>query len=818
MADLKAMEIQPSLLLRPGSDSRPRVARTVTRVLGKPINRLLGLKELDALYCEAIHVHGAAKNGAAFLDRALDKLQVQTHLTPNLDGVPTEGPLVFVANHPYGGIEGLALVRELMRVRPDIKVLANRLLSRVVELDDVSIWVNPFGGEAAQKSNIGALREALRYVRKGGALLVFPAGEVSHLKARAKFDWSVLDPKWQASIARLIQAAKATVVPMYIEGRNSNLFQLAGLISPLLRTALLPRELLARRKSTLHARVGRAITPEQYERYAEPEKLIGFLRLATYALAGTRGASRPNGHDKAIDRNSANGASDANGMASAKGSSEAKSSSVTNGSGHANGSNKESQSSNANNANGSNHAHNANIKNGSNEASSHAKCMDRPSDSSDWSGANDKPDPNAAFADKRAPIAPAADRDLVAQEIARLEPRRKLHASGEFEVYCAYASEAPIVMHEIGRLREETFRAVGEGTGRALDLDAYDDDYRHLFLWHKGEQRIIGAYRLGTTDDIMAATGETGLYTRSLFRYSSRFIHDLGPAIELGRAFVARDFQRGYMPLMLLWQGIGRFLAKHPKYVAMFGPVSISADYSPVSRYVMARRLLSATKGRENASANKSRAHAVPQIAPMNLSRVADTEARGAFASQAEPAELGHSKFREAAKKLGASKLREAANRLRSSASRHDNPTGNFRVKKRGIAGVDLESLEALAANSNDLCNLISGIDPTGQGLPVLLRQYLKLNGRVLAFNLDADFGDSLDALLVVDLRDCEPKDLRRILGNEGFEAFTNLHGQPGLGADPTEPAEQVGNAAWGLAGFNNTSLPLVSKPGIKRA
>ncbi len=706
-----AMEIQPSLLLRPGSDSRPRVARTVTRVLGKPINRLLGLKELDALYCEAIHVNGAAKNGAAFLDRALDKLQVQTRLTPNLDSVPASGPLVIVANHPYGGIEGLALVRELMRVRPDVKVLANRLLSRVVELDDVSIWVNPFGGEAAQKSNIGAMREALRYVRKGGALLVFPAGEVSHLKARAKFDWSVLDPKWQPSIARLIMAAKATVVPMYIEGRNSNLFQLAGLISPLLRTALLPRELLARRKSTLNVRVGRAITPEQYERYAEPEKLIGFLRLATYALAGTRGANRPSGHDQTIDRNSANGESHANDE------------------GH----------------------------------------LSRAKDPNNWSGANDKPDPNAAFADKRAPIAPAADRELVAQEIARLEPRRKLHASGEFEVYCAYASEVPTVMHEIGRLREETFRTVGEGTGRALDLDAYDDYYRHLFLWHKGEQRIIGAYRLGTTDDIMAATGEAGLYTRSLFRYSARFIHDLGPAIELGRAFVARDFQRGYMPLMLLWQGIGRFLAKHPKYVAMFGPVSISADYSPVSRYVMARRLLSATKKR--ASEHQPTHHQANAIQNLHPSRI--------------------SKLRATA---GAS-LDKTLSKL-SSASRHDNPTGNFRVKKRGIAGVDLESLEALAANSNDLSNLISGIDPTGQGLPVLLRQYLKLNGRVLAFNLDAAFGDSLDALLVVDLRDCEPKDLRRILGNEGFEAFTTLHGQPGLGADPTEPAEQDGNAA----------------------
>lgn len=691
------METTNRLLLEP-TEGQPRVARTAARLLGRPLNRLLGLDELDALYGETRRAHGTAhggavsndrdaSRGAAFLDQALAKLQVDTHVAPSLDGVPATGPLVVVANHPYGGIEGLALVRELMRVRPDVKVMANRLLSRVVELDAFSIWVNPFGGAAAQKSNIGAMRDALGYVKAGGALLVFPAGEVSHLKARAKFDWSVLDPAWQPSIARLIMKSGATVLPMHIEGRNSNLFQLAGLISPILRTALLPRELLGRRRSTLRARVGRPIAPEQWARYDDPEKLIKFLRLATYALSGTCG---PEGGP---------------------------------GGGFA------------------------------------ALAADEPE-------AKSLGDVRRAFeatsSDTREPVAAAADPADVEAEIRALPAGRQLHASGPLEVHYAYASEIPTVMHELGRLREATFRAVGEGTGRPLDLDAYDDHYRHLFLWHRTERRIVGAYRLGATDDILATSGELGLYTRSLFRYSARFVKDLGPAIELGRAFVVKDFQKSYLPLMLLWQGIGRFLVAHPRYVTLFGPVSISADYSPVSRYVMARRLLSATGGpRAQREVEGEPAAKVKRFAKHLADPFESTRRRLPFGSKS---------------------IRSSS----SSQSRRfpfkspDNPTGNYRVDNKSVAGVDLETLESLAKSSNDLCQLIANIDPTGQGLPVLLRQYLKLNGRVLAFNLDRAFGDSLDALLVVDLRDTEPRDLKRILGAEGYEVFVQHHGVPG--------------------------------------
>jgi len=156
-----------------------------------------------------------------------------------------------------------------------------------------------------------------------------------------------------------------------------------------------------------------------------------------------------------------------------------------------------------------------------------------------------------------------------------------------------------------------------------------------------------------------------------------------------------------------------------------------------VSRYVMAKRLLSATTRR-------------PGRLPSALSDKASRL----------PGALG-----------------EQVGRLAATAGRsRTRPTGNVRLP-RSIAGVDLESLADLARTTNDLSNLIAGIDPSGQGLPVLLRQYLKLNGRVLAFNLDESFGNTLDALLVVDLRDTAPRDLQRILGAEGYAAFAAEHG-----------------------------------------
>jgi putative hemolysin len=163
--------------------------------------------------------------------------------------------------------------------------------------------------------------------------------------------------------------------------------------------------------------------------------------------------------------------------------------------------------------------------------------------------------------------------------------------TGQDSVVLAKAHQVPQVMHEIGRLREIAFRSVGEGTGREIDLDEYDSYYDHLFVWSKGRREIVGAYRLGATDWILEKYGKQGLYTSTLFDFQDGFFRRIGPALELGRSFVRVECQGAINALPLLWKGIGQFILRHPKYKILFGPVSISNDYHPLSRHMMVNYL-----------------------------------------------------------------------------------------------------------------------------------------------------------------------------------------------------------------------------------
>ena len=142
---------------------------------------------------------------------------------------------------------------------------------------------------------------------------------------------------------------------------------------------------------------------------------------------------------------------------------------------------------------------------------------------------------------------------------------------------------------KLGRLREITFRAAGEGTGRSADLDQFDAYYWHLLLWNKEKQEMAGAYRAGNTDEIIRAHGVKGLYTNTVFRYNEQLFLKIGSALELGRSFVRPEYQRQYAPLLLLWKGIARFVAAHPETPVLFGAVSISNEYSSVSREMIVR-------------------------------------------------------------------------------------------------------------------------------------------------------------------------------------------------------------------------------------
>ncbi len=129
----------------------------------------------------------------------------------------------------------------------------------------------------------------------------------------------------------------------------------------------------------------------------------------------------------------------------------------------------------------------------------------------------------------------------------------------------------PTLLDELGRLREITFRAAGEGTGRSADLDQFDAYYWHLLLWNKEKQELAGAYRAGNTDEIIRSHGINGLYTNTVFRYDEQLFLKIGSALELGRSFVRPEYQRQYAPLLLLWKGIARFVAAHPETPVLFG-------------------------------------------------------------------------------------------------------------------------------------------------------------------------------------------------------------------------------------------------------
>jgi putative hemolysin len=303
-------------------------------------------------------------------------------------------------------------------------------------------------------------------------------------------------------------------------------------------------------------------------------------------------------------------------------------------------------------------------------------------------------------------IAPAIDQELLLADLGGLPAQRCLAENGEFAVYAGRAHEIPNLLQEVGRLREITFRATGEGTGKHTDLDTFDSYYWHLLLWHKEKHQLVGAYRAANTAEVIAQHGVKGLYTNTLFHYHPRLFDKLGPALELGRSFVRVEYQRQYAPLLLLWKAIARFVLLRPETPVLFGAVSISNTYNRASREL---------------------------IYSFFESRMRQDELAG-LVTPRRPFRPG---------RLRRWDCRAACNALR-----------------------DVE----------ELSKPIADVEVDGKGLPILLKQYAKVGGKFVGFNVDRKFSDVLDGLVVVDLRETEPTVLERYMGREGVAAFRRHH------------------------------------------
>ena len=178
--------------------------------------------------------------------------------------------------------------------------------------------------------------------------------------------------------------------------------------------------------------------------------------------------------------------------------------------------------------------------------------------------------------------------DLFIREVNALrEADGRLLESKNYEVFFASAKEIPNLLHEIGRLREITFRDVGEGTNKEIDLDQFDKDYHHLLLWDREAKLLAGAYRMGLGNEIYKKNGIHGFYIQTLFRIEPELHQMMSNTIEMGRAFIIGEYQQKPMPLFLLWKGIVHVTLRYPEYKYLMGGVSISNKFSDFSKSLM---------------------------------------------------------------------------------------------------------------------------------------------------------------------------------------------------------------------------------------
>jgi putative hemolysin len=566
--------------------------------------KLIPLREARELYRRVRNAPQGFRLEALLAEMDIE-LNVQVS---DLARIPAKGPLVAVANHPLGVLDGAALGVLVSRVRPDVRVLTNSLLDSIPELHEHCIFVDPFRAACAAGKHVEGLEEAIEWLRQGGALAVFPAGEVSQWNMR---QGQITDPAWNYVATCLVHSTGATALPVYFCGHNSVTFQLLGLINPRLPMLFLLQEFLQQRGSKVKVRIGTPIAAESVSGKSD-EAATEYLRRRTYLLAhrGKRTLSLPSKLRSALPH--------------------------------------------------------------------------RP----------------------REPIAAAIPSSLVIADIHALSGDRLLTENADFAVYAARAPELPHLLDELGRLREVTFRAASEGTGRSRDLDQFDSYYWHLLLWNKQKQQLAGAYRAGNTDEIIRKHGIKGLYTHTVFRYDEQLFLKIGPALELGRSFVCTEYQRQYAPLLLLWRGIARFIALHPETPILFGAVSISNEYTRTSREMIVRYFEQREEGREF----------------VDLIR----------------------------------------------------PRTPFRVPK--LRRWDCRAVCSALRDLDELAESISDVEIDGKGVPILIKQYAKIGGKLVGFNLDRKFSDVVDGLVIVDLRQTDPPVLERYMGKAGYDAFCRFH------------------------------------------
>jgi len=405
-------------------------------------------------------------SGFDFVEQGLDHFEFGVTVSDREhERIPAWGRVVIVANHPIGSLDGLALLKLVGEVRRDVKVVANDVLAVVEPLRSLLLPVDNMGSRTARDN----LRAIEQHLLNDGAVIIFPAGEVSRMGAMG-----VRDGRWRHGFLRFAAKTRAPILPMFVDARNSALFYSLSMVAKPLSTLWLVREMFKHNSQSVRVRIGHAIDFDVYNNLPlDSRAKVKLFRRHLYKIGKNRGEG----------------------------------------------------------------------------------CFDTGAES----------------------IAHPEDRQQLRAEIRQCE---LLGTTREgMAIYLHRFESDSAVMREIGRLREVSFRAVGEGSGRRRDVDAYDRDYDHLVLWDDEALELVGAYRLRRTAQLVERGIDTrSLYSSTLFSYKADAARYLGEGVELGRSFVQPRYW-GRRSLDLLWYGIGAYVKKFPEVRYLFGPVSISNRY-----------------------------------------------------------------------------------------------------------------------------------------------------------------------------------------------------------------------------------------------
>ena len=433
---------------------------------------ILGIGKLNKVY-----PYVADLQGHEFSEEVLRRFGISYEVPEDqLGNIPSEGGFLTVSNHPFGGADGLILNAIIGPRRKDFKILTTFLLAKVANLTKWFIPVDNFS-KGGTKSITG-IRTALSHISSGGALGLFPTGEVSTYQKKGRRTAVsgkrvIEDKPWPENITKLIKNSGLPVIPIFFDGTNTKLFHILGKIHPRLRTVRLVHELTCKNGTLVKVRIGKPIPASEIAEMDIPS-LGEYLRNRTYALE--------------------------------------------------------------------------------------AQCVSSESNNT---------------VQEMSPIAEPVDPELVRVQMSKLEDKC-LFQAGDYKGFLLDATDAPDAMRELYRLREETFRAVGEGTGKPLDTDSFDGHYKHLILWSVPNGEIVGAYRVGYGSKIIPNKGKEGLYTASLLRFGPGSDKVLAHGMELGRSFVALKYQREVLPLKLMLSGLAVAMATDPESFYCVGTVSIS--------------------------------------------------------------------------------------------------------------------------------------------------------------------------------------------------------------------------------------------------